>query len=235
MDGFDERTQFMITFFQLILVVAFSHDATARLEPQFPVACYEGTYDDGLTERAVEANGAYTPPIRSSVVGFEFRDDLHGPHLGSSAERTCGEGVDEGGNGIGLGLECATDPTDKMNDMRIELHILVEVDPHPIAVSGEVIACEVNEHDMFGVFLGVVAQIFRIFTVLLLVARPWCRTRYGVDERLALFDGAMRLRRGPEDTESAEIEIEEIRRGINASQRAVEFEVIALVSLHESP
>ena len=44
----------------------------------------------------------------------------------------------------------------------------------------------------------------------------------------------MGLRRRAEDAEPSEVEIEQIWRGVDASQGSVELKVIALVTLHET-
>jgi hypothetical protein len=44
----------------------------------------------------------------------------------------------------------------------------------------------------------------------------------------------VRLGRGAEDAEAAEVEVEQIGRGVDAPQGTVELEVVALVFLHEA-
>jgi hypothetical protein len=41
-----------------------------------------------------------------------------------------------------------------MNDMAVKLHVLVEVHLHVVAVATQVVAGEVYEHHVLGVFLG---------------------------------------------------------------------------------
>ena len=55
-----------------------------------------------------------------------------------------------------------------------------------------------------------------------------------VNERLVAHDAVMGFRRRTEDAETAEVEIEEVRRRVDAAQRTVEFEIIALIFLYET-
>ena len=50
----------------------------------------------------------------------------------------------------------------------------------------------------------------------------------------SLITSTVRLRRGAENAEPAEVEVEQIRRGVDAAQRTLEFEVVALVLLDEA-
>jgi hypothetical protein len=44
----------------------------------------------------------------------------------------------------------------------------------------------------------------------------------------------MGFRRRTEDAETAEVEIEEVRRRVDAAQRTVEFEIITFIFLYEA-
>ena len=94
--------------------------------------------------------------------------------------------------------------------MGVVLQVFVEVHLHVVAVSAEVVACQVHEHHVFSVFLCVVSQIFRSLSVSLCVAGALCRSCNGVNESLASFNAAVGLGRRAEDAEAAEVEVEEV-------------------------
>ena len=56
----------------------------------------------------------------------------------------------------------------------------------------------------------------------------------GVDDGLPSLDAAMRLRRGAEQAEAAEVEIKQVGRRVDAAQGAIQLEVIAHVALLEA-
>ena len=70
---------------------------------------------------------------------------------------------------------------------------------------------------MLGILLCVVAEIFRGLAVCLCVACSLGSSRNGVDIGFASFYPAVCLRRGTEDAEATEIEIEEVGRRIDGA------------------
>ena len=87
---------------------------------------------------------------------------------------------------------------------------------------------------MFGILLRVVTQVLRILLVLFAVASTSCCSCYRVYVSPVALNATVCFRRGAEDTEPSEVEIEKIRRGIDAPQRSVEIEVVALITLYET-
>ena len=88
---------------------------------------------------------------------------------------------------------------------------------------------------MLGVLLQVVAQELCPPAVGLCIARALRRSGNGVDVGFAPLNAAVRLRTLPEDAETTEVEIEEVGTRVDAPQRSVQLEVVALVALHEPP
>ena len=87
---------------------------------------------------------------------------------------------------------------------------------------------------MLRVLLWVVQQKLDRLHILLVVARPFRRSRDGIDADLPAADLAVGLGRGAEDAESPEIEIEEVGRGVDGTQGTINFEVIAREGLNET-
>ena len=81
----------------------------------------------------------------------------------------------------------------EMNDVRIILQILVEVDLDVVAVAAQVVSCKVNEHHMLRVLFRVITQIFGSSFVGLRIACALCRSCYGVDISLSSLYAAMGL------------------------------------------
>lgn len=62
MNRLGQRTEFIVTLLQLILIIALCHYSTTRLEPEFAVSANEGTYHDGLIQVAVQTDKPIQPP-----------------------------------------------------------------------------------------------------------------------------------------------------------------------------
>ena len=122
----------------------------------------------------------------------------------------------------------------EMDNMTVELHVLVEIYFHPMTVATQIIARQVYQHHVLGILLRVVAQEFGSLAVLLHISCASGGSGNRVNERLVAHDAVMGFRRRTEDAETAEVEIEEVRRRVDAAQRTVEFEIIALIFLYEA-
>ena len=122
----------------------------------------------------------------------------------------------------------------EMDNMTVELHVLVEIYFHPMTVAAQIIARQVYQHHVLGILLRVVAQKFGSLAVLLHISCASGGSGNRVNERLVAHDAVMGFRRRTEDAETAEVEIEEVRRRVDAAQRTVEFEIIALIFLYEA-
>ena len=143
-------------------------------------------------------------------MGFILADELHRTNFGRTAERTCGEGVEECQDGVGFLVQLARHTAHQMDDMAVVLHVLVEIYLHTMAITAQVIAGEVDQHDVFGVFLRVFSQQFGCLAVGLGITGAACSSRYGVDVCPPALNAAMRLRTGTKNSESAKIEIEQV-------------------------
>ena len=122
----------------------------------------------------------------------------------------------------------------EMDNMTVELHVLVEIYFHPMTVAAQIIARQIYQHHVLGILLRVVAQEFGSLAVLLHISCASGGSGNRVNERLVAHDAVMGFRRRTEDAETAEVEIEEVRRRVDAAQRTVEFEIIALIFLYET-
>ena len=78
-------------------------------------------------------------------------------------------------------------------DVRIVLQIFIEVDFYVMAVAAQVVACQVDQHHMLRVLLGVVQQKLDRFHILLVTAGTFCRSGYRIDADTLTGDTAVRL------------------------------------------
>ena len=66
--------------------------------------------------------------------------------------------------------------------MTVELHVFIEINMHIMTMARQVVACQIDQHHMFGILLGVVAQVFGILAILIGIACPRSSTGNGVDK-----------------------------------------------------
>ena len=67
-----QRTELVVTLFQLILIIALCHYSTTRLEPEFAVSANEGSYHDGLIQVAVQTDKTDTASVGTAVVRLQL-------------------------------------------------------------------------------------------------------------------------------------------------------------------
>lgn len=229
-----QRSQFIVDFLQLVFFVALGYDAAACLEPKHSVAADESTDGDGLIQRTVQTDEADATAVGATVVWFQFADELHDTNFWGAAQSACGEGVDKSFDGFGIIVQCAADTADKVDNVAVILHLLVEIHFYIVAVARKVVAGEVDEHDVFSVFFGVVVQVLGISGILLWISGTLGGAGNGVDVGMTAFDAAVGFRRRTEDAETAEVEVKQVRRWVDAAQGAIEFEVVTHEALFEA-
>ena len=115
---------------------------------------------------------------------------LHRFNFGCSRQCAGGECVDKGFDRVGIIVKYATHSRHQVDNVGIVLQVFVEIHFHVVAVARQVVASEVNQHHMLGVFLRVIAQIFRTATVRFDVAGATCCARNGVDISFPVLNAA---------------------------------------------
>ena len=110
--------------------------------------------------------------------------------------------------------------------MRIALddHLLGDAHAADFDHTADVVAMQVDQHEMFGELLRVAEQLLFKRRVLFwcAAARPRASQRPRGDD--AVFEPNQYLRRRPDDLEIAEIQEEQIGRGVEMAQRAIDVE-----------
>ena len=118
------------------------------------------------------------------------------------------------------GLELADDFGDQVRDVREALRLEVAREPHRAgpADSRKVVAAEVDQHHVLGPVLLRAKQPFRV--ALAGAGRPGDRVQRGLSP-VGLDEG---LGRRADQAQPIELQQEEVRRGVDAAQGAVELE-----------
>ena len=118
-----------------------------------------------------------------------------------------------------------------MNHVRIELHFTIGFHNHIVGIAAQVVAGEVDQHHMFGIFFWVLAQSFGQFAVLFIVSGAFKSSGNGVNVSFVVFDAELSFGARPKNAVSSVIEIKKIRRRIDGTQRAVHIKIITFVFL----
>ena len=126
-------------------------------------------------------------------------------------------------------VEPAQHVADDVHDVAVALDGEALGDAHraDLGDAADVVAAEVEQHQVLGALLGVGQQLG--FQRLVLLGRGAAPARAGerADRHLAVAHAHQDLGRRADQREGAEVEVEQERRGIGAAQRAVEREAAA--------
>jgi hypothetical protein len=170
-----------------------------------------------------EAEVADRAAVEAAPHRLELLDDLHGADLGRAAERARREGGAKGVEAVAIRGELSAHVRDQMHHVRVALdhELLGHLDRPDAGHAADVVAPEIEQHDVLGDLLRVGRELARQRQVLDLAraARPGARDR--PHRHLAVLDARHHLRRGARGLEVVEVEIEHVRRRVQraAGQR----------------
>lgn len=118
--------------------------------------------------------------------------------------------------------------------MGIELYLPQEFYAHSAPSAAKVVSGKVDEHYVLGVFFLVGEQRVGELVVTCVIAGAAECPGYRIDVGIPIFYSQVSLGGLAEYAEVAEIEIEQVRGGVDASQGAVHIEVISPELLGET-
>src|SRR5215207_6546579 len=158
--GPEQRLRLVDALGLLALGHAVINDAGARLDVPAAVLHEGGAQDDAgvhLTVRAEIADGA---GIEAALVLLQLVDDLHRPDLRRTRDRAGGKARSQRIEGVMAGPDLSLDVGDDMHHMAVALDEKLVRDAHRPDGSdtADIVAAEVEQHEVLGDLLGVFEQ-----------------------------------------------------------------------------
>ena len=215
-------------FFVFVFGDGVGDDAGAGLDVEDAVAPDDGAEGDAGVHVAGEIEVADGAAVGAAAGGFEFVDDLHGADFGCAADGADGEadaeGV-EGGQAVG---EFAGDVAGDVHDVAVALdgHDVADVDGADFGNAADVVAMEVDEHDVLGTFLGVGEQFFFEGEVFVVSCAAWTGAGEGAAGDDSIGDAAENFGAGADQSAGRAFQIEHERGGVDDAEGAVDVERI---------
>jgi hypothetical protein len=130
------------------------------------------THDRADRDAGVEVAGvrhvAHGTAVGATLGRLELVDDLHRPDLRRAAQGAGREGSLQDVERVTAGLELAGHVTDQVHHVRIalDLHEFGDLDGAELGDATDVVASEVDQHDVLGALLGVILQPFLDLAIL---------------------------------------------------------------------
>src|SRR5699024_1844922 len=130
-------------------------DAPAGVDAHGPLPEHTGADGDGQIEVPGERHIADHSPVDPATDGFELVDDLQRPGFGRTGQRSGREGRAQNVDGRGPGLELTADGRADVHDVAVadDVHELADVDRPGGAHLRQVVAGQIDEHEVFGALL----------------------------------------------------------------------------------
>src|SRR5207245_3934696 len=135
----------------------------------------------GHVQIAVEAQVADGSAVDAALHRLQLVDDLHRPYLGRADGRAGGKAGLEHIDGVQARRDAPLDVRDDVHDVRIALdqHFLGHLDASGRGDAADVVAAEVDQHDVLGALLRIGEQLLGDRGVLLGCTAPRPTARDG--------------------------------------------------------
>ena len=221
----------MLGFFPLHFGNAVGHHSRGGLHIQRTVFNDSGANRDGHVHVACVAEVAACAAVNAALDGFELVDQLHGMHFGRAAEGARRESGLEYVHIAHAVFQRTLHVADDVHDVAVTLDHkgFCHLDATSLCDAANVVACQIDQHDMLSALLGVIHQ----FLLNDLVLFGCGTTRAGAGQRpdgdgfspagFALVPH-QNFGRGPHHLEVTKMVVVHIRTGIERTQRPVQIE-----------
>ena len=185
---------------------------------------------DRRVEVAVVAEVADGAAVEAPPLPFRGGDELHRPDLRGAGEGAGREDGPERVEGVEVRPEPPLDVAHEMEDVAVLLDLHVLADRHRAGPRHppEVVAPEVDEHDVLGPLLGIALELLGEDRVLLGVGAAGSRAGDRVGRQLVAVELDEELGARADDLEAGDPGEEQVRRRVDPSQAAVEADAVEL-------
>src|ERR1700722_15331740 len=215
-----ERLQYGARFVRGLLIFPpgprTGHDSGARLYIRPAVFRNQGAQADARIEIAGKIQIQDRTGVNAAARRLKLVDDFHGADLRGTRERSGGKAGHQRVEAINVVTQPAAQAGRDVHHVRIALdeHQPLWLDRAVFADAAQIVAPEIDQHDVLGTLLRIGQQ--RGFEIAVLFFRPaaWTRSRERTIGGLALLDFDQHFRRAADDGDVVELEEIKIRRGI---------------------
>ena len=179
----------------------------------------------------IQSDPADAPRIGTAAAAFHRADDFHGPQLGRAADRTRGEGGGQHIHRIQPVGKTRRHAAGQVHDMGETLHVHIAFHAHAAGPrhAPQIVAPQIDQHHMLGLFLGVGAQFGGQPRVFQIIAPATTGSRNGRQLKGSGSAAHHDFRRGTKKRHAGQSHVKHVGRRIDAPQTAIERKGIALV------
>ncbi len=206
--------------------IAVGDDAGARLHIDAAVLDEGRAQNDAAVHLAIGREIADAAAVGAALFLLEFVDDLHGAHLRRARQRARGKARHQRVDDVMAGVELACHVARDVHHVAVALddEALAHAHAADLRYAADVVAAEIDEHQVLGALLGIGEQLG--LEVLVFLRRRTAADGAGerTDRHLAVAHAHQDLGARAHERERAEVEMEQERRRVRAAQRAIEGE-----------
>ncbi len=173
----------------------------------------------------MEADPADGAGVGAAAGGFEFFDDFHGADFGSAGDGAAGEGGGDDVEEIFPGGGAAFDVGDDVHDVGVVFdgHEFGDADGAEGGDAAEVVADEVDEHEVFGAFFGVGGEFAVELVVFGIGGAAGAGAGDGAGLDFAVAEADEEFGGAGDEGEAGEAEERHVGGGVDAAEFFVDF------------
>src|SRR5690606_15497808 len=136
-------------------------DAGPGAEAQLRALDLGAADQDVQVEVAVAVQPAHRAGVGAAADALQLGDDLHAAHLGTAGDRAAGEHRADDAAGRGVGAQAPAHVADDVVHVGVAFHAhqFVDLDAAGYAHAAQIVALQVDQHHVFGAFLGMAEQL----------------------------------------------------------------------------
>src|ERR1700675_2626240 len=149
-----------------LLILAFGggigDDAASGLHVRDAILDDHGAQRDAGVQITSEIHVQHAPGIDTAAGALEFFDDFHGPDFGGAGNGAGGKASHQRVQGIDVFAQTAAQGGNDVHDVgkTLDVNELLDFDGAIVADTAEIVAAEIDKHDVFGTLLFAGQQFF---------------------------------------------------------------------------
>ena len=215
-----------MAFALLVSGVAVGDDSGARLDVHHPVLHHRSAQHDAAVDRAVGGEIADAAGVGATGFRFQLGNDLAGADFGGAGDGARRKPREQRIERVVLGGELSDNVADDVHHVAVAFDGVARGHPHARSLGNpaDIVAAEVEQHQVFGPLFRVCEQAFLVLAVFLV--GPPSRAGAGdrADRHFAVAHPHEDFGARADHREARQVEEVEERRGVHPPKRAVERE-----------
>src|SRR6266849_7029001 len=225
-EGGQEGAGFVDAFLIFAIGSGIGNDSSASLHIRDAVFYHHGAQRDAGVQITSKIQVQHASGIDAAAGTLQLFDNFHGAHFGRTGDGAGREAGHERVKAIHIFAQATAQAGNDVHDVgkTLDDHELLDFDGAVVADTAEIVAAEIDEHDVLGALFFAGKQFFFEALVFGFVFAARLGAGNGAIKNVAALYFDEHFRRAAHDGDIVHLQVEEIGRRIQGAQLAVDFE-----------